>query len=130
MIRHCSVPCENSLSPAGNFPRRKSPRPGQMLKSDEQLRLQFLQRRNLKIWIADSGGLGASQQSAGHLTCHEGVALQKLVERVVVLQILEQRVDRHARALEHGRAAKDVQIHGDKVRCVHAGRLMLAVGMG
>lgn len=63
------------------------------------------------------------QNATGQFTCHGRKTFKKFVERVIVFQILEQRLHRHARAFEHRRAAENVGINSDEVVRLHAGNL-------
>jgi len=63
------------------------------------------------------------QNAAGQFARHGRETFEKFVKRVIVFQILEQRLYRHARAFEHRRAAENVRINSDEVVRLHAGDL-------
>lgn len=61
------------------------------------------------------GKTGMFQDAASHLTGDGGETFEKSLKCVVVFEVIEQRLHRHAGTAENRRAAENVRVHGDHV---------------
>jgi len=66
------------------------------------------------------GRLGRFEKLLCRLTGHRGEAFQKFLQGVVVLQVVEERFDRHTGSLKHRRAAKNFRIDRDQIADLHS----------
>ncbi len=67
--------------------------------------------------------LSGIRRAKSPLARHRGKALQKFFERVIVFQIFEQSLHRHARTLEYRRTAEDIPVNGDEIVRIHTNNL-------
>lgn len=71
----------------------------------------------------EQGGFGTFQEPTGHLSCNGRKALKEFFESVIVFEVVEERLYRHARPLEHRLATEDVGVDRNQVIRVHANSL-------
>ena len=68
-------------------------------------------------------GFRPLQEAVSHRPRHRRETFEEFFQRVVAFEVVEERLDRDARAFEDGRAAKDVRVNGDEVAGVHGGKI-------